>query len=99
MSRRLLLFLASLAFIACSGGKTTDGGTAGGGTSGGGGGTGGTGGTGGSAGGAAADDQCNFGGPRNCMAGFACTLAALGDGGLGKRCVAGACDLIDQDCD
>lgn len=91
---RLLLFVVLVAAAGCPGPRPiTDGGT-GGGSSGGsaGGGAGGS-------GGAVNDDQCDFGGPRNCTAGTACTLATLDDGGIAKRCIAGGCDLIDQDCD
>jgi hypothetical protein len=92
-----------LAMLACSGSKSSDAGPGGGsgGSSGGGaigGGSGGSGGAGGG-GGSTGDDLCDFGGPRNCPAGFACTLALLPDAGLGKRCIAGACDLVAQDCD
>lgn len=68
----------------------------------GGGGSGGAGGTGGGGGGQGSDagpgaDQCGpVAGP--CDAG-SCMLMQLEDGGRGRRCVAGACDLVAQDCD
>jgi hypothetical protein len=45
------------------------------------------------------DDLCDFGGPRLCPAGSACTISRLSDGGSAKRCAPGACDVVDQDCD
>lgn len=97
MSRRLAAVLVVFALSACPGKSDTDAGV----DSGSGGGTGGTGGGtgGGSGGGAASDDACDFGGPRTCAAGSSCTLALLEDGGIAKRCIAGECDLIEQDCD
>ncbi len=97
-SLRLVSLLAIGFFTACPGNSGRDGG-AGGGGAGGSGGTGGTGGSGGSSGGFVRDDSCDFAGPRGCDAGEACTLALFDDGGIGTRCIAGACDLIDQNCD
>ncbi|MBK7865146.1 MAG: hypothetical protein IPJ65_42430 [Archangiaceae bacterium] len=96
MSKRSLLFcfITSLV-LACSGNKTpADAGT-------GGGSAGGSGGAGGGSGGGTVpnDDQCDFGGPRNCNAGSACLLAQLDDGGIARRCLTGACDVVAQDCD
>lgn len=94
MWRCLAAFLALTAFAACPGKNDPDGGIDSG--SGGGGGAGGSGGGGGAV---PNDDTCDFGGPRNCDAGSSCTLSVLTDGGVAKRCLAGACDLIEQDCD
>ncbi|MBL8952475.1 MAG: hypothetical protein JNK82_16965 [Myxococcaceae bacterium] len=96
MSRSLVLAVITL--TACSNGNPGRDGGAGG--SGGGTGTaGGTGGNGATAGGFVRDDACDFAGPRGFDAGEACTLTAFDDGGIGTRCLAGACDLIDQNCD
>jgi hypothetical protein len=45
------------------------------------------------------DDQCEFTGTPPCGPGTSCLLALLSDAGTAKRCLAGACDLVDQDCD
>jgi len=54
---------------------------------------------GGAAGGFVRDDLCDFAGPRGCDAGETCTLTVFADAGVGTRCLAGACDLVDQNCD
>jgi hypothetical protein len=43
------------------------------------------------------DDTCGF--SSNPCATGSCTETVLVDGGIGKRCVAGACDVVLQDCD
>lgn len=76
-----------------------DGGDAGeaGGSAGGGGGSGGGDGGGAAGGQGQPDDACDYG-AMGCDAGLSCMPSALTDGGQGRRCLPGACDLWAQDC-
>jgi hypothetical protein len=83
--------MLGLLFLACTPTSASDAGTdggKGGGTADGGG---------GHDAGINADDRCEFD-SRPCDAGT-CMLAALDDGGIAKRCLPGACDVVAQDCD
>lgn len=97
MWRCLAAVLAVFVMSACPGKAEPDAGF----DAGAGGGSGGTGGgsAGGVGGGAPSDDACDFSGPRMCDAGTACMLALTDAGSVARRCLPGACDLVQQDCD